>query len=72
MPRCLDDPGTRKFRYPRLSPLIDRSGKRFLRHLFRKVEVTTEEPNQRSDNPAPFVLIDLFNNGVRVQEHTQG
>jgi hypothetical protein len=48
---------------------VDGGSKRFLRHLFREVEIA-EKPDQRGYNPAPIGPVKRFNCGGSVLGHT--
>ena len=70
MPSRLDQPCAWELRDAGAPPLVHGGGKGFLRRLFGEVEVA-EEPNQRSDDPAPIGAINRVDGEACVLEHTQ-
>jgi hypothetical protein len=69
VPGRLDDPGPRVLRSSRDPPLVNRGRKRFLRRLFRDVEVA-DEPDERGDDQAPIRSINGFDGRVGIPGHT--
>lgn len=68
MSRSLDDPCAGELWEPGDRPLIDRSGKGFLRNLLSKIEVANE-PDEGGDDAAPVGSVNLVYGDAYVKEH---
>jgi hypothetical protein len=66
--RGLNDPGARGFRNPVGAPLVNGCGERFLRGVFRELEVA-ELPDQGGHNAAPVRAVDRIDSHVGVWKH---